>query len=984
MSSMRSSGALVGQFRTLYRLGPVGTVSDRQLLDRFLDRTDPEASEAACGELIERHGPMVLGLCERLLGDTQDAEDAFQATFLVLVRKAGSIRNPDALGSWLFGIASRVAAQARSHASMRRRQLEGLVERCPERFENAGGRDRIEPEPCWPELYEEMERLPESFRAPLVLHYFQGLSTETIAQRLGCRRGTVLSRLARARSRLKKQLEQRGLSSASVLALTAPGFKNSMAPVSLSLLHTTTRATVSLALAGSTIKSVASMTVAYLVLRTLKGLVLFQARRASLILVIPALAGLACGAWWASPIAGQPSGAISPREQAPGGPRMTAATQKQSPIEAAKAASPAQERRSDGLVEMSGRVIDPHGKPVAGAKVFVGVRFGTKWPDTGQSLQAVTESEGRFRFTIEGKELEPDRGEGGPSQENRIIGALAPGFGPGWVRISPENSRRELTIPLRADDVPISGRLTNLEGRPIRGVRVEALCVCALPDDLLQKLKDNRGKSNSQLWGEMRDALILGRRGPLPSTLTDDDGRFQLRGVGRDRLILLTLEGPSIALTFAQVLTTSDSRFEPVLLPSDGSGEQKILGPRFEIIAPPGRVITGIVRDHDSTLPLPGVQIQSSWPGGVTTDTHGHYQLTGQPRTAENTIAVELPGQPYLKVVKTLTDSPGLGPITLDLTLKKGIWIEGRVTDKKSGKPVRGVVRYYPLASNRALAAAPGYSVFDNNVSDEAEFPTDADGRFRAVGLTGPGLLAVRALEPDYIASSSVSPELAAKVANPDIFRAFMHNFHALFPIDPPAEPGSFYGELMLEPGRKQRIDVVGPEGQPLAGTIALGLDWSTAPKAQGQAQFDYVHPNPGKPETVLVLHQGLHLGGFIDVRGEEQEPLKVRLRPTGKVIGRLVDEEGRPRPEVHLSLCYERRDSRTGDCLFEVDNQIMTDREGRFSIDSLVAGLGYQLQAIKPNVRNYSLRGEGYLHSPVWTVKAGETQDWGDIQVKK
>ena len=61
-----------------------------------------------------------------------------------------------------------------------------------------------------------------------------------------------------------------------------------------------------------------------------------------------------------------------------------------------------------------------------------------------------------------------------------------------------------------------------------------------------------------------------------------------------------------------------------------------------------------------------------------------------------------------------------------------------------------------------------------------------------------------------------------------------------------------------------------------------------------------------------------------------------------------------------------------------------MTDREGRFSIDSLVAGLGYQLQAIKPNVRNYSLRGEGYLHSPVWTVKAGETQDWGDIQVKK
>ena len=187
--------------------------------------------------------------------------------------------------------------------------------------------------------------------------------------------------------------------------------------------------------------------------------------------------------------------------------------------------------------------------------------------------------------------------------------------------------------------------------------------------------------------------------------------------------------------------------------------------------------------------------------------------------------------------------------------------------------------------------------------------------------MTGPGLLAVRAYQPGYIASSSVTPELAGKVANPNVFQAFMHNFHGLFSIDPPAEPGSFHCELMLEPGRKQQISVVGPDGKPLAGTLAFGLDWSTAPRAQDQGQFDYVHPNPGKLETVLVLHQGLQLGGFIDVRGDEQGPLKMRLRPTGKVIGRLVDEEGRPRLGVYLSLCYECRDSRSGDCLYEVDN---------------------------------------------------------------
>ena len=189
---------------------------------------------------------------------------------------------------------------------------------------------------------------------------------------------------------------------------------------------------------------------------------------------------------------------------------------------------------------------------------------------------------------------------------------------------------------------------------------------------------------------------------------------------------------------------------------------------------------------------------------------------------------------------------------------------------------------------------------------------------------------------------------------------------------------------MMLEPGRKQQIDVVGPDGQPLAGAVAYGLDWSTAPKSVSQSQFDYVHPNPGKPETVMVSHEELHLGGYMDMKGDEQGPLKVQLRPTGKVIGRIVDEEGRPRPGVPLSLMYERRDSRTGDCLFEVDNPRVTDREGQFSIDSLVAGLKYQLQAIKPNERNYSLRGEGYLHSRAWKLSPGETQDWGDIQVKK
>jgi RNA polymerase sigma factor (sigma-70 family) len=901
---MISPGTFVGQIRTLYRLGPVGPLSDRQLLERFLERSDPAASEAACEELIWRHGPMVLSLCTRLLGDNQDAEDAFQATFLVLVRKAGSIRNPDSLGSWLFGIASRVAAQARSHASLRRRQLECLVERSPERLETIAGHDPAESDPSWPELYEEMERLPESFRAPLVLHYFLGLSTETIALRLGCRRGTVLSRLARARSRLKKQLEQRGLTSASAAALGASCFNSPMAPLPLPLLHATTRSAVSLALAGTTLKNVASSAVASLVAQTLRGQILSQSRRLTVFLVMSGLAGLTFGAWQAAPRAGQRGDAASFGTQAPSGPRHSEASQKQNPAGTPKALSPPLDDHAGGLVELTGRVIDPSGKAVAGSKIFLGVRFGSKWPDTGQQMLAVTGKEGRFRITTEGKELEPDRGFGGVPGENRVIGAIAPGFGPGWARITPGDLRREISIALRSDDVPIEGRVVNLEGRPIRGATVEALCISAVPDELLQKLRDNQGRANPQLWVELRDALILGRRGPLPSTLSDDGGRFVLRGVGRDRLVTLTLEGSGAVLTFAEILTTPDSGFEPVLLPSDNSGEHKILGPRFEITAPPGRTIMGIVRDQESAQPLPGVQVQTSWPGGVKTDADGRYQLSGQPKTAENRIVVELPDQPYLKVVKTLADTLGLAPVTLDVTLKKGIWIEGRVTDKKNGKPVRGVIQYYPLSNSPSLATALDYSALDNNVSDEAEFPSDSDGRFRAVRLPGPGLLAVRAMQPGYVTSPSVSPEQAAQVVNPDIFRAYMHNFHALFPINPPVGRGAFQCDLELEPGRHQHVEVIGPDGQPLTGTLAYGLDgWSTASRSLEQPQFDYVHPKPGRPETVVVVHKQLPLGGLLDLRGDEQGPLKVRLLPTAKVIGRLVDEEGRPRPAVQLAL---------------------------------------------------------------------------------
>ena len=205
----RSSPAVLRQMHTLFTAGSCNGLSDRQLLDRFVARRDAVA-ELAFTTLVERHGPMVLGVCRRVLADSHDAEDAFQATFLVLVRQAGSIRVDGSLGRWLYGVATRVAARARANARRRQaRERSGL-----NRIEAAShdtGMNTADLADFHAILAEELGKLPARFQAPIVLCDLEGLSHEQAALFFGCPVGTVKSRLSRARARLRKGLIRRGL-----------------------------------------------------------------------------------------------------------------------------------------------------------------------------------------------------------------------------------------------------------------------------------------------------------------------------------------------------------------------------------------------------------------------------------------------------------------------------------------------------------------------------------------------------------------------------------------------------------------------------------------------------------------------------------------------------------------------------------------------------------------------------------------------------
>jgi RND family efflux transporter MFP subunit len=239
-------GAVRRQLRTLFNVGAVRELTDGQLLERFAtDRG--EAAELAFAVLVERHGPMVMRVCRGVLADPHDAQDAFQATFLVLVKRARRLWVRDSLGPWLHQVAYRTASCARSTAA-RHRRLELHAAR-PEQ-ESRPERD-LELERL---LHEEIDRLPDRYRSPVVLCDLEGCTYEQAARHLGWPVGTVKSRLARGRERLRDRLIRRGLVEKAGLFTVAGLFKTPGLPIPPALLDATTAAAVRFAAMGSAVR----------------------------------------------------------------------------------------------------------------------------------------------------------------------------------------------------------------------------------------------------------------------------------------------------------------------------------------------------------------------------------------------------------------------------------------------------------------------------------------------------------------------------------------------------------------------------------------------------------------------------------------------------------------------------------------------------------------------------------------------------------
>jgi RNA polymerase sigma factor (sigma-70 family) len=248
------------------RLGAQTGLTDRELLEALIGRRDETAFEV----LLRRHGPMVLAVCRRVLGNEHDAEDAFQATFLVLIRKAAAVRKRDVLASWLHGVAYRTAQKARAMNARRRSREQRAAPRATRPVAALAF-----------DLDDELNALPEMYRSPVVLCELQGRSRREAARQLNIPEGTLSSRLATARKTLARRLRQHGWSASCATPAAVP-----------SLLLTETCRAGAVFLAGHPEAGVVSAPVLALTQGVLKAMLVNKLKALTLVLVLVGLAGV--------------------------------------------------------------------------------------------------------------------------------------------------------------------------------------------------------------------------------------------------------------------------------------------------------------------------------------------------------------------------------------------------------------------------------------------------------------------------------------------------------------------------------------------------------------------------------------------------------------------------------------------------------------------------------------------------------------------
>jgi RNA polymerase sigma factor (sigma-70 family) len=946
--------------------------TDRQLLDDFASGRD----DSAFAGLVGRHGPMVLRVCRRVLRHEQDAEDAFQATFLVLARNPGAIRKGASLASWLYGVAYRTALAARRKAGRRRNYEARLRPRTPST-----------PSPTWDDvqavLDEEIQRLPESLRAAFVMCAVHGQTLAAAAAELGIKEGTVGWRLSRARQRLGSHLARRGIQLSAVPAALAVASSAGEAAVPAALAGTTIRFGLSVA-AGEPAAAIPSH-VAALAAGVTRAMTLTKAKFAASFLVAVGLLVAAGGALAYRAFASGEEPSPNPSRPAePPTPRANAAPPAARPDDA------------DVPATFSGRVLDPDSHPVRGVRVVFHQRrpYGELPDFFSGPVVGTTDAAGRYRFSGTIHRNAPGRDR----KPQLTLTAHVPGYGPAaTVEVHSPDELKDRTLRLVKDDVPLRGRILDLQGKPVPGVTVRPVAVVAnAANDLgrLVKVIETTNAWWAELPDEHRPNIVFSApaAGLTQTAVTDGEGRFTLSGFGRERIVVLRLDGPAIATSLLNAMTSARPAVRstrPERKPDFSVHNVNYVfahGASFDYVAGSPVVVEGTVRDQDTGKALAGVGVRYpidynaarfGWADEeltTTTDAAGQYRLAGVSRPSPYAHHVDFAppaGQPYLAAVLSPPESKLGQPVRLDVGLKQGVLVKGRVTDKVTGRPVQAVVAYFAFADN------PNVEKVKHGWSSRV-VSSKKDGSFTLAALPGRGIVAARTDDMRRGAylfgkGASAIAGLDARMGGMFMTRPYIckpGKFDALAAIEPGANIDSVDCDLQLDPGKTVKGTLRDPDGKPLAGVHIRGPFWSqvSIPDLPSEA-FTIAAVDAERPQAYFFEHPGKKFAAAVILKGDEPEGFPLKLKPTATVTGRVVTEDGEP---VRKAGILGRIEAGQLNMTYPWNGFFwaQTDAEGRFKIEGLLAEV--KVGASVP---------AGNLFKDL-TLRPGEVRDLGDRKV--
>ncbi len=943
------AGSILRYLRQLPDAGATAELSDGQLVQRFVTHRE----EAAFAALVQRHGRLVWGVCRRLLHREPDAEDAFQATFLVLTRKAASIRKHESVASWLYGVAYRIARRLRQSSLTRREH---------EKRAGALAVKNTASETAWRELQtlldDELQRLPEKYRAPFVLCCLEGKSKHEAAQELGGNEGTVSSRLARARQQLQKRLTSRGVSLSAILCGTALAQNTASAAVPATLLDATVRALVQGG--GNQAGGMLSAPVVALADAAIKSVLFPKLTLVTVFLLATGMAGLGVDAFTDQSLIPSPGERFGSTVLFP-----TPAPEDPNPRMQADPLLP------DALdpVPLAGRVLDPAGKPIAHAPVAVLACLrplpGQRWPPAWQTIVSGTANvEGQFQLQVPGAVV--------PRLLKLSAVAGSSGYGLGWQLLDPSCRQLDTEVRLHPERI-LRGRLVDLQGQPAAGAWVH---VKRLWDGAVDEPGPNRlaePENRPPFW-------------PQP-VACDAQGRFVVRGLARR--VRGTLE-------------VQDDRFAPQgwAFRTDDAGL-----PAAETIhaLAPARILEGRITYADTGTPVAQARMVAWGHSEFTayvhgqTNAEGRYQLNISPEKGFGVTVFAPDGQPYLGLFRPWHEWPrGKFSHSYDLALPRGISVRGRITEEITRKPVAGAMVDYwqamfvknpsgnvtidfsrwPRIVRPAVVINPSFSSELFAGSEGARLGgvrTGLDGVFRIPVLPGPGHLLIHVPGANYVNQRFSESFLYGEAEQANGTQVTVNGLVALN-LKPQTQSHELAVALRRVVTLKGRL--VGPEGQRVAAARVLRRLQNASPEDGSRLGGSAPVPDdrlaldgcdPQATYRLFLLDAQNQWGTVAQLSGQQadQERLTIGLVPCGSAVVRVVGTDAKPVADTPLSLVLVAipapahglfglgRKELSSDIIWASDldpahygNDLRTDAQGRCTLPALIPGATYRIQA--------------------------------------